>query len=86
MVLQGLQPSPGGEVRGRLYSSLPGISVLLSVTPQMLDLGLAGDDDQTEGSVNIRVVELHADVLQDEKAGRLRAWVSRLEVEEKVSV
>ena len=52
----------------------------------MLDLGLAGEDHQAEGSVNIRVVELHADVLQDEKAGRLRAWVSRLEVEEKVSV
>ena len=86
MVLQGVQASPGGEVRGGLYSSFPCISVLLGVTPQVLDLGLSGEDDQAKGSVNIRVVELHADVLQDEKAGRLRAWVSRLEVEEKVSV
>ena len=85
MVLQGLQPSPGGEVRGRLDSSFPGISVLPGVTPQVLDLSLAGDDDQTESAVNVGVVELHPDVLQDEKAGRLRARVSRLEVEEKIS-
>ena len=51
----------------------------------MLDLGLTGDDDQTKSSVNFGVVELHPDVLQDEKAGRLRARVSRLEVEEKIS-
>ena len=51
----------------------------------MLDLGLAGEDDQAEGSVNIRVVELHPDVLQDEKTGWLRTAVCRLEVEEEIS-
>ena len=51
----------------------------------MLDLGLAGEDHQAEGPVNIRVVELHPDVLQDEKAGGLRAPVCRLEVEEEIS-
>ena len=85
VILQGFQSRPGGEVRRLLESSFPWISLLLGVTPQMLDLGLAGEDYQAEGSVNIRVVELHPDVLQDEKTGWLRTPVCRLEVEEEIS-